>query len=169
MQSPEFFDYPVEFEKNDIVPPSALKILKFIAVDQQRMFKDDYVKEVIAFEEEMELHPEKRGNGNPILDGNDKGADQAILIVDRDGGKKKMGISLHHVWLSQRSREFFQTSSISDQNKIIAMLGEDNDSLDLLKVPIRTKIKRVILKEPNRPRFIAEEWDNNQNINKSKL
>ena len=169
VQSPEFFDYPVEFEKNDIVPPSALKILKFIAVDQQRMFKDDYVKEVIAFEEEMELHPEKRGNGNPLLDGNDKGADQAILIVDRDGGKKKMGISLHHVWLSQRSREFFQTSSISDQNKIITMLGEDNDSLDLLKVPIRTKIKRVILKEPNRPRFIAEEWDNNQNINKSKL
>ena len=49
------------------------------------------------------------------------------------------------------------------------MLGEDNDSLDLLKVPIRTKIKRVILKEPNRPRFIAEELDTKQNINKSKL
>ena len=44
-------------------------------------------------EEEMELHPGKRGkNGEPLLDGTDRGADQAILVVERYDDDHQFGV-----------------------------------------------------------------------------
>jgi hypothetical protein len=135
VQSPEFFSRKVEYLCDDVVPDSALDILKFVA-DQ---YGEPFVLGALAFNQAMERLDAAAGyelapdQDQPIL------ASEQVAYNDAMYDHRA---NLYAVWLAQRSQGYFQSRSAEVQAHIEGMLGSGTLSA-LLKVPLRYRIERV--------------------------
>jgi glutathione S-transferase len=135
VQSPEFFDRPVEFEPDDKVPDTALQIMAYIASE----FGEKFVLGAIAFNQAMErIAPESGYQLNPEQD-------QPLLpeeTITHKGDTRKVRANLHAIWLSQRSQRCFQSLALQDQRRVQEMLPT-GPATDLVTLPATTPITRV--------------------------
>ncbi len=135
VQSPEFFSRPIALLAEDAVPETALEILRFIAEEYGAQF----VSGALAFRQAMaRLRPAAGHELNPEQD-------QPVLApenVTYRGADLSHRSNLHHEWLSQRARRYFQALPEAEQGRVQRMLGEGVAS-DLVAVPVTVRIARV--------------------------
>ena len=133
--SPEFFATPVEYLPDDVVPPTALQILRFIAGE----YGEQFLLGSMAFNQAMtrrrvgagyELSPE---HDQPML---------ASELLEYAGGQRQHRADLYAVWISQRAQRYFHTQSDVTKLDIVAMLDCEISS-GLLNVPVDYTIERV--------------------------
>lgn len=133
--SPEFYDRPIEYLRDDEVPETALTILRFIA----GKFGEPFVLGGLSFNQAMA----RIGAGPGYELAPDQ--DQPSLPAERltvQGTQRTHVTDLHAVWLAQRSQRYFQALSASAQASVIAMLGTGR-LLDLLQIPLDYPIARI--------------------------
>jgi len=135
VQAPEFFAVPVEYLADDEVPPTALKLLRFIADELGKPF----MLGALAFNQSMSRLAPQSGH---VLDGEN---DQPLLGTERvmyAGEEVEHTASVHGVWIAQRAQTYFQSQPPDTQAEIASMLGEGL-LVDLLNVPVTTRLERV--------------------------
>jgi glutathione S-transferase len=135
VQSPEFFSTPVAYPNDDMVPETALNILKFIADEYGQQF----VLGAMAFNQTMarlnasagyELAPDQ---DQPTM---------ADTPVTYQGVVHDHAANLYAVWLSQRAQGFYQSQTAPSRRRIDDMLGPGVLS-DLIQVPLNYRIVRI--------------------------
>ncbi len=135
VQSPEFFSRPIEYPAHDAVPDTALAILAHIAEE----YGETFVMSVMAFNQSMARQAPRPGHAF------DPDSDQPTLAAEQvkyGGREEEHGANLHHVWLSQRARGYFQGLSRDEREHVLAMLGEGVAS-DMLVMPVDPRIERI--------------------------
>ena len=138
VQSPEFFSREIEYLADDQVPETALAILHWITVQ----YGEQFVLGALAFNQHV-----VRLNPGPDYE-LDRDYDQPVLpeeSVDYDGRSVNHSANLHAVWLSQRSRQYFQDLLSNEKQEIEKMFGP-GVLLDLLEV----SVVREIIRKDNR-------------------
>jgi glutathione S-transferase len=134
VQSPEFFDRPIEYPVDDHVPESALNILRLIAYE----FGEKFVLGALAFNQAVErIAPEKGYQFS-------EESDQPLLpeeTVRHKESEHKVPVNLHAVWILQRAQGYFQSLEVGEQNRVTQMLG-DGVATELVSVPMTVAIER---------------------------
>ncbi len=135
VQSPEFFNRPIEYLPNDEVPETSLEILRFIADE----YGGQFVFGSLAFNQAMaRLGADSGYELAP-------GQDQPVLPTEKvryDDVDCEHQANLHAVWLSQRAQKWFQTQTAETQSHIANLLGP-GELKDLLCVPLKFEIQRI--------------------------
>ena len=135
VQSPEFFDRPIEYPADDHIPTTALRILHYIA----DLYGEKFLLDALAFNQlAQEIAPR---TGHLF----DETQDQPILSQQQiryKGKLHRVRARLHPIWLLQRSQRYFQVLDQHDQHQVIQMLG-DNVSKDLISAPVHTWLERI--------------------------
>ena len=135
IQSPEFFDRPIEYLADDQIPPSTLRILDYIAGN----FGERFALGALAFNQAMErLGPE---SGYLFS----KQQDQPNLtpeIIVYKGAEHKATANLHSIWLLQRTQCYYQSLSAGVQEQVRQKLG-DGIATELITIPVATRIERI--------------------------
>jgi glutathione S-transferase len=135
IQSPEFFDRPVEYEAGDIIPPSALKILHYIA----DLFGEKFLLGALAYNQAIErLQP---GKGYMFSEDQDQ-PNLAPEIVTYKGVEQKVAANLYSVWLLQRGQCYYQSLEGDIQDHVRQVIG-DGIASGLLAVPVAARIERI--------------------------
>ena len=132
--SPEFFSRPVEYLADDVVPETALAILRFIAERYGRGF----VLDSIGFDQAMEAIGATSGHAV------DSEVDQPFLRVEKvryAGRERDHNVNIHAVWITQRAQRCYQSRSEAEKASVDAMLGT-GIARDLLQVPVRFELAR---------------------------
>ena len=133
--APEFFDRPIEYVSNDVVPQTALDIISFIA----REYGEQFVLDSMAFSQAMERvgasagHELAPDHDQPVLPA------ERIVLEDTE---HHHAANLYAVWLTQRAQRYFQSLSPKQRADIEAMLGPGL-LCTLINVPLQFSIERV--------------------------
>lgn len=135
VQSPEFFDRPIEYLSDDEVPDSALRILRYIADNLGERF----VLDALAFNQIVEkLAPQPGYQFNEEQD-QPQLAEETVVYK---GASHQVQVNLYDLWLLQRSQRYVQSLPGDTQSEIREMLG-DGVASELIAVPLSTIIERV--------------------------
>ena len=136
VQSPEFFDRPVEWLADDAVPATATQLLHWIA---DNYGGKQFVLSALAFNQLVQTNDWPEGH---CLD---EKADQPTLepvTVSYRGADYQIASSLHPLWLSQRARIYYRDLSEAERTQVAEFLG-CGYAHDLLEVPVaRTIVRR---------------------------
>ncbi|MEM9254763.1 MAG: glutathione S-transferase family protein [Pseudomonadota bacterium] len=135
IESPEFFDRPVELLALDHIPQTALAILRWLG----KHYGKSFVLGALAFNQIMQRQQPSPGH---VLAPDE---DQPTLdpeTVRYANAEQLHSTNLHAEWVSQRARRYFQTLDAGDQQHISALICE-GPALDLLKVPVLFPIARA--------------------------
>ena len=135
VQSPEFFDAPVEYLTADQVPDTALQILRYIAEE----FGEQFVLGAKAFNQAMQRI--SAGSGYELAPDQDQPKLTAEELL-HNGKAVTHSTNLYAEWLGQRARCYFQAQS-DDQQLAIETLFDSVQLSALLHEPVRYKLTRV--------------------------
>ena len=135
VQSPEFFNVPVEYLPDDEVPSTALDLLQFLAEE----FGQQFVLGALAFEQTVVALPLQVGQ---VLDSKHDQPKLPEVDVSYAGGQHRHKTDVYTVWLSQRGQRFYQSLDPSQQNDVRLMLPS-SELADLLSVQVSVWLNRV--------------------------
>ena len=134
VQAPEFFHVPVAYPTEDLVPPTALALLRHIGDE----FGVPFVLGCLAFNQAM-----SRGAPQPgeTLDADNDQPTLAAETVRYAGEERTHAASVHGVWLAQRAQRCFGDLNDTAQAAVRTMLG-DGVLRDLVSLPVVTVLER---------------------------
>ena len=138
VQSPEFFDRPVEYLPNDEVPETALRILNYIADN----FGEKFVLGALAFNQAVErLDP---GKGYMFNEEQDQPTLPQETIVYK-GAEHTARANLYAIWVSQRAQCYYQCLDVETQNHVRQVIDEGSEgvAIALMTVPVKARIERL--------------------------
>ena len=135
IQSPEFFDVPVEYLNDDAVPETAIAIVNWIAEN----YGEQFLLGALAFNQVMErVEPD---SGYELAPDNDQPS-LPRESVQVGGVEQTHSANLYHVWVGQRARSWFQKQDQADQAHITDMFGPGIIE-SFLNVPVKHRVARV--------------------------
>ncbi len=135
IQSPEFFDRPVEYLGGDEVPETAVEVLRYIATE----FGTPFVLDALAFDGAMD--ETGATSGHPLS----PDEDQPFLPprrVEYNGETREHRAGVYAEWLSQRARTHFQSLPAEGRRSVEESLGP-GVAVDLLNVPVNHTLRRA--------------------------
>ena len=135
VQSPEFFDTPIEYLAEDQVPDSALQILRYIATE----YGEQFVLGAKAFNQAMQRIG--AGPGYELAPNQDQPKLPAEKL-EYNGLSLSHSTNLYAEWLGQRARRYFQAQT-EDQQRTIETLFDSAQLNALLREPVHYKLTRV--------------------------
>jgi glutathione S-transferase len=135
IQSPEFFDRPIEYEAGDVIPPSALKILNYIADLSGKRF----LLGALAYNQAIESLKPRKGY---IFNEEQDQPNLAPEMITYNDTEQKVAANLYSIWLLQRAQCYYQSLEADVQDQVRQALGEGIAS-ELISVPVAARIERI--------------------------
>ena len=143
VQSPEFFDTPVEYPADDALPETLLPLLAWLST----RFAEPFRRNLLAWN----VHVAARGNeaaGTEVLaDGDQQPQLPPVAVEIGEGQQQTLGCNAHQVWVTQRVLDFYGAPD-TDQQACDSLLDEVGAG-EL----VRTEVVRSIDRRDNRLRL----------------
>ena len=134
IQSPEFYSVDICLAPNDLIPETALNLLRHLA----DAYAEDFLLGARGWNQAVVKH------GVAAISERLSENDQPVLqwfSVGIDDGRSKHAIQVYAEWLAQRSRRFFQTLPRVDQAAVCGLLAHPVLA-DLLATPVTYPLVR---------------------------
>ena len=134
IQSPEFYAVPICLEPDDVIPETALDLLRHLA--------DQYATSFLLGARGLNQIMDAQGTaaGAAMLADSDQPVLARVAVEDR-GTRHDHAVQVYAEWLAQRSRRYFQRLGHEDQLSVCAALGHPVLT-DLLSTPVRYPLVR---------------------------
>jgi glutathione S-transferase len=134
IQSPEFYDTPIVYPKDDRIPETALNFLRHIA----ERYGNSFILSSLAFQQAMDQL--KPTSGYALAPDTDQPTLDA-MEVSFQGHTYNHKANLHHVWLAQRAQCYFQGLSDTQRQTVEKTLNSAKAG-SLLNAPTTWRIQR---------------------------
>ncbi len=139
IQSPEFFDTPVAYPDDDLLPQTFVDLLGYFG----ERYAGQFERNSLAWAEHARLRLEEP-KGQHVSEAGEQPVLDPVEITHR-GLRVSIRCNVHHAWVTQRAQRYYCSLSPADQSACDVLLDETG-----LGPLVRTDIVRPLTRRENR-------------------